>query len=137
MAAVLLHVHQGPDKGGHSAPQAATFSAQQSPRNEVWRGLQVVLSWAGQGGGRIRRVVTRRLGATAVPASHLRDMDMRCAALLLAKGAVQDAVRAQGNAAGDLDLADLRASVGAARAPLHTPVLDHWFTAQPTCGVMG
>ena len=42
-------------------------------------------------GGRIhRQVVTRELGLTTVLASYCRDMDVQTAALLLAKGVLQD-----------------------------------------------
>ena len=53
----------------------------------------MVLSWARDDGGGVRRVVTRRLQATGVLASYAREADVRCAAVLLAKGAVQDAAR--------------------------------------------
>ena len=72
---------------------------------------QVVLSWAGEGGGTLHRVVTRRLQVTAVRASHLRDMDVRLASLLLAKGAVQDALAAQ--TAGGEDLPAMQRAIGA------------------------
>lgn len=51
--------------------------------------LQVVLSWRAD--GRVhRQVVTRQLGLTHVLASYCRDMDVQIAALLLAKGVLQD-----------------------------------------------
>lgn len=73
---------------------------------------QVVLSWADEGGATVHRVVTRRLQVTSVAASYARDVDVRLSSLLLAKGVVQDALRAQ--AAGNEDLSGMQRVIGAA-----------------------
>lgn len=59
---------------------------------------------------------TWRMQVTSVRASYAREMDVRLAALLLAKGAVQDALRAQ--AAGSEDLPAMQRAIGPAEALL-------------------
>ena len=79
--------------------------------------MQVVLSW--RAGGRIhRQVVTRQLDLTTVLASYCRDMDVQIAAVLLAKGVLQDLP----SSADHDELAATRDSIGA-HTPCRTPPL--------------
>ncbi len=71
---------------------------------------QVVLSWQDSAGRTLRRVVTRKLQTTTVLSAYVRDVDVPLAAVLLAKGVVQDAVRSEAAAHGEL--APIRASIG-------------------------
>ena len=69
--------------------------------------MQVVLSW--KLGGRIcRRVVTRMQGITTVLATYCRELDVAVAAVLLAKGVLQDVP----SAADPEEIASTRDSIG-------------------------
>ena len=87
--------------------------------------LQVVLSW--RAGGRIhRQVVTRELELTTVLASYCRDMDVQIAAVLLAKGVLQDLP----SAADHDELAATRDSIGV-RTPCTMPPVTCCICSSP------
>lgn len=80
------------------------------PMAEKDAAAQVVVSWMNRLGASVRRVVTRKLQATAVLTSYSREVDVRVAAVLLAKGVVQDAVRSE--AAANDDLLAIQRTIG-------------------------
>ncbi len=82
--------------------------------------MQVVLSW--KLGGRIcRRVVTRMLGITSVLATYCRELDVAVAAVLLAKGVLQDLP----SAADPEELASTQDSIG--ESPIISFLIRHWL----------
>ncbi|EIE27195.1 hypothetical protein COCSUDRAFT_55218 [Coccomyxa subellipsoidea C-169] len=97
--------------------------------------VQVVLSWQDSAGRTLRRVVTRKLQTTTVLSAYVRHVDVPLAAVLLAKGVVQDAVRSEAAAHGEL--APIRASIGKhlqhvaacfGEATWETPEQPGWFS---------